>query len=176
MLRIRNKLSLIDLSCLGGSLLSHLSRPSEPPKIPKSLLHPHLSRTRCNQTITSSNGRSTRLLSSVQDQGALCWFPKEVSSIHFRPSVGSLPIGNSPRQATMFMCSKEMMLRVETGITPTSSLLIPLSQMQTFLSPTSHLRSLPKEQNFLILRSTRTRRLQGNCVGLIVRLNLYGLL
>ena len=94
----------------------------------------------------------------------------------FRHSVGSLPIGSSPRQVTTFIYLNETTLQAEIGITPTRLLLIPPFQMQTFPLATSFLRSLLKAQNFLMLKSTRTTKLEGNSGGLIAHLNLYGLL
>ena len=47
--------------------------------------------------------------------------------------------------------------------------------MQTLLYATSHLRSLLRVRNFLILRSTRTNRSERKYGGLIARLKPYGL-
>jgi hypothetical protein len=53
---------------------------------------------------------------------------ERISSISFRPSVGSLPIGSFLRQATTFMYLNETILPAETGITPTRPLLMPCSK------------------------------------------------
>ena len=131
MLSADNLLSFLSflLSWLGHFSFSHFSPSFEPsqPRMLKFLWHPLLGRT-----LTGLNGPSTKLPSSGQGQGTSYCIPNAPYHL-FKLSVGSLPIGSSLRQTTMFMYLNETILLAETGITPMRPLLLAPSQMQTSL-------------------------------------------